>query len=100
MMRRPGKDREIFRAFRQGEFYEDLYQKFDIDEQDLIHILQRNVKGNYDYSRILSGGIGAQLQFIRHLNHRWNPLDPDASWESVTPYTSGKKIPAPEEEDQ
>jgi hypothetical protein len=98
MIQRPGKNRDIFKAFRRGEFYEDLYQKYEIDEKDLINILQHNIKGSYDYSRILNGGESAQQQFISHLNNRWNPLEPNSPWKSVNPYGGGKKIPVPKEE--
>ena len=64
----------IFKEFRRGVFYEDLYEKYNIDENILIDILNHNVKGRYDYKRILSGGLKAQKQFISHLKSRWNPL--------------------------
>ncbi|MHA1109880.1 MAG: hypothetical protein ACTSRE_02170 [Promethearchaeota archaeon] len=81
----------IFRKFRQGVFYEDLYTEFDISEYDLITILQSNIKGKYDYKRILKGGIAAQKQFIAHLKTRWNPLEPDKPGEDISPYLPVKK---------
>lgn len=93
------KDRNIFRKFRQGVFYEDLYEEYHITEEDLIYIISHNVKGRYDYKRILSGGIEAQKQFIFHLNSRWNPLEPDAPYKQVSPYINQKKkIEVKEEE--
>ena len=80
----------IFRKFRQGEFYEDLYKEFDISEDDLIAILQSNIKGKYDYKRILNGGHVAQNQFIAHLNTRWNPLEPDQPEKTISPYLPEK----------
>jgi hypothetical protein len=76
----------IFNEFRHGVFYEEIYKKYRITEKQLIFILQRNIKGKYDYKRILSGGIEAQKQFNKHLSNRWNPLDPDAPWEPFSPY--------------
>ncbi|MHA2332936.1 MAG: hypothetical protein ACXAEU_13015 [Candidatus Hodarchaeales archaeon] len=84
-------DKKIFQEFRRGVFYEEIYEKHDIAEKDLINILQKNIKGNYDYQQILSGGLNAQKQFIKHLNSRWNPLEPDATWESISPYLVLKK---------
>jgi len=81
----------IFRKFRQCVFYEDLYNEFDISEDELISILQRNIKGKYDYKRILNGGLAAQKQFIAHLNTRWNPLEPDKPSEDLSPYIPEKK---------
>ncbi|MFW9993900.1 MAG: hypothetical protein ACFFD4_17780 [Candidatus Odinarchaeota archaeon] len=83
--------RKIFYEFRRGVFYEDLYEKYGITESNLISILRRNIKGNYDFKRILSGGLKAQKQFIRHLKNRWNPLEPDAPWENISPYLPLKK---------
>ena len=82
-------DRRIFKEFRNGVFYEDLYKKYKATERDLISILNKNIKGNYDYKRILSGGIQAQKQFISHLNTRWNPLKPDEPFENESPYLNG-----------
>lgn len=76
----------IYKLFRQGMFYEALYKEYDISEEDLISILQRNIKGNYDYKRILNGGLNAQKQFIAHLNSRWNPLDPNKQNIEISPY--------------
>ncbi len=78
--------KKIFSDFRRGVFYEELYSTYDITEDVLVRVLQRNIKGNYDYHQILSGGLNAQKQFIRHLNSRWNPLKPDTKWESISPY--------------
>lgn len=80
----------IFRKFRQGVFFEDLYKEFDISEDDLISILQRNIKGNYDYKRILKGGLPSQKQFVSHLNSRWNPLEPEKHEKEIPPYLSEK----------
>ncbi|MHA2249763.1 MAG: hypothetical protein ACXAD7_05345 [Candidatus Kariarchaeaceae archaeon] len=80
----------IFKKFRSGIFYEDIYKEHDINETDLISILNRNIKGNYDYKRILNGGHAAQKQFLKHLNNRWNPLEPDAPFESISPYIATK----------
>ena len=79
-----------FKDFRHGVFYEEIYEHYDMAEEDLIFVLQRKIKGRYDYKRILSGGIEAQKQFLRHLNNRWNPLEPDAPWESISPYIASK----------
>ncbi|MHA1373323.1 MAG: hypothetical protein ACTSR7_03400 [Promethearchaeota archaeon] len=80
-----------FKDFQHGIFYEEIYEHYDMTEEDLIFVLQRKIKGRYDYKRILSGGIGAQKQFLRHLNNRWNPLEPDAPWESISPYIDLKR---------
>jgi hypothetical protein len=80
----------IFQKFRQGVFYEDLYKEHEISEEDLISILQRNIKGNYDYKRVLNGGLDAQKQFIAHLNTRWNPLDPNKQNKEISPYLPEK----------
>ena len=82
---------QIYREFRQGILYEDLYKKYEITESDLASLLKRRIKGNYDYNRILSGGLQSQNQFIRHLNNRWRPLEPDAPWEDIPPYIEGIK---------
>ena len=47
---------KIFHDFRRGVFYEEIYEKYNITEKGLIRVLQMNIKGNYDYKRILSGG--------------------------------------------
>jgi len=77
---------EIFREFSRGIFYEEIYEKYQIDEEELINILNDNIKGNYNYGRILKGGLKAQKQFLKHLKHRWNPLEPDAPWENIPAY--------------
>ena len=81
---------QIFKDFRNGVFYEELYEKYDITEKTLINILNRNVKGRYDYEKILSGGLKAQKQFIAHLNSRWNPLKPGEPFENISPYVAVK----------
>ncbi|MBN1330130.1 MAG: hypothetical protein JXA54_11710 [Candidatus Heimdallarchaeota archaeon] len=80
------KRKDIFRDFSEGIFYEKLYEKYHINKKELIQILNENIKGNYDYERILSGGLIAQQQFLKHLILRWNPLDPGAPWENISPY--------------
>jgi len=80
------KKNEIFREFSQGIFYEKLYEKYQIDEKKLIPILEENIKGNCDYKRIFSGGHEAQKQFIKYLKRCWNPLEPKAPWENISPY--------------
>lgn len=80
---------QIFKDFRRGVFYEELYEKYDISEKTLINILNNNVKGRYDYKRILSGGLEAQKQFIAHLNSRWNPIEP-GPFETISPYIAVK----------
>jgi len=80
---------QIFKDFRRGVSYEELYEKYDIDQKTLISILNRNVKGRYDYERILSGGLKAQKQFIAHLNSRWNPIEP-GPFENISPYVAVK----------
>ena len=82
---------KIFKDFRKGIFYEELYKKYDITEKALINILNRNIKGNYDYKRILSGGIASQKQFLHHLNNRWNPLEPEKPFTDVSPYYNAKE---------
>jgi len=82
---------KIFKDFRNGIFYEEIYARYEITEKTLIGILQRNIKGRYDYQRVLSSGLKGQKQFIRHLNSRWNPLKPDEPWESISPYLAVKK---------
>ena len=82
----------IFRAFKRGVFYELLYEDYDIKQQDLIRILQKSIKGNYDYQQILSGGEKAQKQFLKHLSSRWNPLEPDAPWEEKSAYAAVKDM--------
>jgi len=77
---------EIFREFSRGIFYKEIYEKYQIDEEELQRILEENIKGNYDYKRILRGGLEAQKQFLKHLKKRWNPLEPNASWENISPY--------------
>ncbi|MHA2252245.1 MAG: hypothetical protein ACXAD7_17905 [Candidatus Kariarchaeaceae archaeon] len=66
-------DLGIFKKFRQGVFYEKIYSECNITQEDLIAILKRNIKGNYDYKQILSTGHEGQKQFIRHLAKQWNP---------------------------
>ena len=85
-----GTSLKIFKDFRSGVYYEEIYKKYEITEKILISILNGNVKGDYDYERILSGGLKAQKQFIRHLNSRWNPLKPEP-FENVSPYIPTKK---------
>ncbi len=80
-----------FNEFRRGMIYKDIYEKYNMTEEELIFILQRKIKGKYDYHRILNGGIEGQKQFLRHLNNRWNPLDPDVPWEAKSPYINTKK---------
>jgi len=80
------KRTEIFREFTRGIPYEIIYEKHQINEEGLQRILEENIKGNYDYKRILRGGLEAQKQFLKHLKNRWNPLEPDASWENISPY--------------
>ncbi len=80
-----------FKDFRHGIFYEGIYEHYDMTEEELIFIIQRKIKGSYNYKRILSGGIVSQKQFLKHLNNRWNPLEPDAPWESISPYIESKK---------
>ena len=63
----------IYKKFRQGVFYEKIYEEYAITQDDLIAILRRNIKGNYDYKRILSTGHAGQKEFIRHLNNQWRP---------------------------
>ena len=77
---------KIFKDFKNGVFYEEIYKKYEITEDTLISILNRNIKGNYDYKRILSGGLAAQKQFLKHLANRWNPLEPDAPHKDIKPY--------------
>ena len=84
--------RRIYKEFRNGVFYEELYKKYQLTEKDLISILNRNIKGNYDYKRILSGGIKAQEQFLNHLKTRWNPLKPDEPFETIPPYLNGNPL--------
>lgn len=81
--------KKIYQEFRRGVFYEELYRKYQITESNLVSILNRNIKGNYDYKRILSGGLQAQKQFNGHLNNRWNPLKPDEPFENISPYLNG-----------
>jgi len=81
---------KIFREFSQRVFYEEIYEKYQIDEEELINILNDNIKGNYDYKRILNGGLEAQKQFLKHLKHRWNPLQPDEPWEDIPAYLEDK----------
>ena len=81
---------QIFKDFRRGVFYEELYEKYDITEKVLIKILNSNVKGRYDYEKILSGGLHAQKQLIAHLNSRWNPLKPGEPFENISPYVAVK----------
>ncbi len=71
-------------------------EKFDhfirvLSKDDLIAILQRNIKGKYDYKRILSGGLAAQNQFVAHLKSRWNPLEPEKPGKDMSPYHPVKK---------
>ena len=86
---RISKGTKIFKEFRRGVFYEELYRKYQTTENNLISILNRNIKGNYDYKRILSGGLQAQKQFLKHLNTRWNPLKTDEPFENKSPYLNG-----------
>ncbi len=81
--------RKLYKEFRSGIFYEELYKKYQVTEKDLINSLNSNIKGNYDYKRILSGGLQAQKQFLSHLNARWNPLKPDEPFENKPPYLNG-----------
>lgn len=89
---------KIFHDFRRGVPAEALYAQYDIDEATLADILQRNIKGNYDYKKILAGGKAGQAQFLRHLNARWNPLDPGAKPDPVTPYVPTKTPVDPAED--
>ncbi|MBD3353160.1 MAG: hypothetical protein GF364_16885 [Candidatus Lokiarchaeota archaeon] len=77
---------DFYREFMNGTFYEELYKEYDLTEDQLIRILQRKIKGRYNYKRILSGGHKSQLQFIKHLKNRWNPLEPEAPWTAIPPY--------------
>ena len=43
------RDKIIFNKFKKGKFYEDIYIENNITKEDLIDILQKNIKGNYDY---------------------------------------------------
>lgn len=80
----------IWKKFRQGENFEELLKEFDITLDDLKHILKGKIKGNYDYDRILRSGHRGQLQFIEHLNNRWNPLEPDAPYKDISAYVPEK----------
>ena len=80
----------IYKDFKSGVPCLEIYEKYNLSEKNLLDILQKKIKGNYDYKRILSGGIKAQKQFINHLNNRWNPLDPEAAWEEISPYVAEK----------
>jgi hypothetical protein len=75
-----------YREFASGTPCAEIYQKYNINEAQFIAILRVNIKGSYDYHRILAGGIEAQRQFLRHLNARWNPLEPGRVWEDISPY--------------
>lgn len=85
------KFNNTFNEFRRGMFYKNIYEKYNMTEKELIFILQRKIKGSYDYHRILNGRIEAQKQFLIHLNNRWNPLDPNAPVEPISPYIDTKK---------
>jgi hypothetical protein len=91
-----GSGFKIYKDFKNGVFYEEIYEKYEITEDILIKILNRNIKGNYDYKRILSGGLEAQKQFNSHLKSRWNPLKPEP-FENISPYIP-KKNPEKEKE--
>ena len=96
------KHQDILREFRKDVFYEDLYKKYEIDQKDLIGILKRSIKGRYNYQRILSGGLIAQRQFNKHLNNRWNPLEPGGEWVAIKPYIDSvkKKEPVNDKNDE
>ena len=80
------------RDFKQRVSVEEIYQKYNMTEENLIFYFQRKIKGKYDYPRIFRGGEKAQAQFLKHLFNRWNPLKPDAQWESYSPYVAEKKL--------
>jgi hypothetical protein len=79
-------DSEIFKQFEQCVPIEDIYKNFNINQEILIKILQRNIKGNYDYPRILNGGDDAQKQFLLHLENRWDPLNPKKPFKNIPAY--------------
>ncbi|MCY3412220.1 MAG: hypothetical protein INQ03_11355 [Candidatus Heimdallarchaeota archaeon] len=83
-------DHMIFKKFRSGIYFKDLLEEYEIDVDHLIHILQKNIKGNYDYSRVLTSHK-AQKQFIAHLNTRPNPLDPSPIEKEIPPYIPTKE---------
>ena len=86
-MKKPySRSNAIFQDFHKGIFYEKIYEKYRITEDELICVLEQYIKGNYNYQRILRGGFKAQEQFLKHLKTRWNPLKPDAPWEDISPY--------------
>jgi len=83
---------EPLKDFKQRILVEEIYQKYDMTEENLIFYFQRKIKGKYDYRRIFRGGERAQTQFLKHLFNRWNPLKPDDSWDSYSPYVAEKTL--------
>lgn len=81
----------VFKKFRQGTPLNEIYKEFGISKDQLAQILKRKIKGRYDYDRILASNA-AQKQFLSHLNHRWNPLEPDAPFKNIPPYLPGTGI--------
>jgi hypothetical protein len=86
------RSQHIKRDFRKNVLYEEIYEKYHINQKNLITILKRSIKGNFDYEKILSGGIESQKQFNLHLDNRWNPLNENAPFKHVPIYLNGKEF--------
>ncbi len=86
-MRRSPKGK-IFHDFRKLVPVDEILSIYDITEVQLIEVLQKSIKGNYDYVRILKARFRGQKQFIKHLNNRWDPLNPRKKLKEVSPYVT------------
>ena len=64
------RSHEIYKKYRRGVYFKDILEEYDITEDDLIAILNRNIKGNYNYKEIFKGGHMAQKKHIADLNSR------------------------------
>ena len=64
---------EIYKKYRRGVFFKDILEEYNITEDDLIAILNRNIKGNYNYKEIFKGGHMAQKAHIAELKSRPPP---------------------------
>ncbi len=87
----PSSKGKIFHDFRKLVPVKKILKKYSITEEELINILQRNIKGNYDYKQIFKGELKAHKQFIKHLNNRFDPLNPHKEWKQVSPYVPFKE---------
>lgn len=70
---------KIYKEYRKGRYFKEICEEYGISEKDLIAILNRNIKGNFNYEEIFKKGHEGQLEQIRHLNSRLPSFIPPES---------------------